>query len=142
MVENTVPVIKLQETKVTLDDLMTQYQGQIVGFQLPHQDSVLLLLPDEAYRFVNSAIQARQTLPTRPSKTPAEYFAETVRILRKLEQKYGMSSAKFYHQFQEGILQEEVPVEGLDYWDWRVRYKSFLAMKERFGFSEAEIADG
>ncbi|HEY67669.1 MAG TPA: hypothetical protein G4N97_05295 [Thermoflexia bacterium] len=87
--------------------------------------------------FVTSAIQARRTLPTRPSRTPAEYFAETVRILRRLERKYGMTSAEFYRKFQEGILQEGPT----DYWEWRVRYKSFLTMRERFGFSEAEVVD-
>jgi len=137
MKENTVPVIKLQETKVTLDDLVARYQDRAVGFRIPHLDGVLLILPAEEYSFVTSAIRARRTVPTRPSKTPAEYFAETVHILRQLEQKHGMSSAEFYRRFQAGALQEGPT----DYWEWRVRYKSFLTMKERFGFSETEIAD-
>jgi len=48
-----------------------------------------------------------------------------------------MTSAEFYRKFQEGILQEGPT----DYWEWRVRYKSFLTMRERFGFSEAEVVD-
>ena len=60
-----------------------------------------------------------------------------MRILRRLEQQHGMSSAEFYRQFQEGTLQEG----STDYWEWRVRYKSFLTMQERFGFSAAEVVD-
>lgn len=73
-------------------------------------------------------MRQNETLPTRPSKAPAEYFAETVHALRRLEQKYGMTSLEFYRKFQEGTL-----LEGpADYWEWRVHYKSFLTMQERF----------
>jgi hypothetical protein len=136
MSQNTIPIIKLQETDITLAKLAAQFKGQPVGFRLPQSDDIFLFLSGEDYDFVTSAIQARQVLPTRPSKTPAEYFAETVRTLRGLEQKYGMTSAEFYRKFQEGLLQEGP----MDYWEWRVRYKSFLTLQERFGFSEAEIA--
>jgi hypothetical protein len=64
-----------------------------------------------------------------------EYYAETVHTLRELEQRYGMTSADFYRQFQEGTL----PEGPNDYWEWRTRYKSLLNMQERYGFSEAEV---
>jgi len=131
-----IPIIKLQEPDATLAELATRFQGQIVGFQLAQLPGMLLLLPNEDYHFVASAIQARKILPTRPSRTPAEYFAETARILRRLEQKHGMTSAEFYRRFQEGTLREGPD----DYWEWRVRYKSFLTMQEQFGFS-AEVVN-
>jgi hypothetical protein len=137
MKENTIPVVKLPQADIELTELMTRFQGQPVGFQIPKLDGILLLLPVEDYSFVTSAIQARKALPVRPSKTPAEYFAETVRVLRCLERKHGMTSAEFYRKFQEGELKEGPD----DYWEWRVRYKSFLTMQDRFGFSEAEVAD-
>jgi hypothetical protein len=135
--ENAIPIIKLQKTDVTLAELVTRFRGQAVGFQIPRLEGMLILLPGEDFGFVTSAIQARKALPTRPSRTPAEHFAETVHVLRRLEQKHGMASAEFYRKFQEGALQEG-PV---DYWEWRVRYKSFLTMKERFGFSETEVVN-
>ena len=135
--ENAIPIIKLQKTDVTLAELVTRFRGQTVGFQIPRLEGMLILLPGEDYSFVTSAIQARKALSTRPSRTPAEYFAETVRVLHRLEQKHGMTSAEFYRQFQEDALQEGPA----DYWEWRVRYKSFLTMKERFGFSETEVAN-
>jgi len=137
MRQNEIPIVKLQKTDVTLTELVAQFQGQAVGFRLPRQEIILFLLPSEDYSFVNAAIQARKALPTRPSRTPAEYFAETGRVLRHLEQKYGMPSAEFYRKFQEGALQEGPT----DYWEWRARYKSFLTMQERFGFSETEVVN-
>jgi len=137
MNQSAIPMVQLQETDVTLTELTKRFQGQTVSFQLPRLDSVWLLLPREDYDFVTAAIQSRQALPTRPSRTPAEYFAETTRILRQLEQKHGMTSAEFYRQFQAGAIQEGPE----DYWEWRVRYKSFLTMQERFGFSAAEVAN-
>lgn len=137
MTQNAIPIIKLQETEVTLAELVARFQGQAIGFQLPPLEGVLLLLPREDYRFVTSAIQARKALPTRPSRTPAEYFAETVRVLHRMEQRYGMTSAEFYRKFQESTLQEGPA----DYWEWRARYKSFLTMQERFGFLETEVVD-
>ena len=135
MKENVIPVVKLPQADVALTELMARFQGQPVGFQIPKLDGILLLLPMEDYRFVTSAIQARKALPVRPSATPAEYFAETVRVLRRLERKHSMTSAEFHRKFQEGTLQEGPD----DYWEWRVRYKSLLTMQERFGFSEAEV---
>ena len=137
MKQDTIPIIELEKSDIALTDLLARFKGQAVGFQLPHQGGILLLLPSEDYGIVASAIQARHILPTRPSKTPVEYFAETVRILRRLEQKHGMTSAEFYRQFQEGVIQEGPD----DYWEWRTRYKSFLTMQQRFGFSEAEVAN-
>lgn len=137
MGQNVIPIVKLQESDVTLAELAARYQGQTVVLRLPRSKSVLLLLPSEDYRFVTSAIQARRALPTRPSRTPAEYFAETVHVLRGMEQKYGMASAEFYRRFQKGSLHEGPA----DYWEWRTRYRSFLTMQERFGFSEAEVVD-
>lgn len=137
MVENTIPVVKLQKTDVALTDLVDRFHGQPVCFRIPKLDGMLLWLPKEDYSFVTSALQARKSLPVRSAKTPSEYFAETVRSLRRLEQKHGMASADFYRQFQDGALQEGPD----DYWEWRVSYKSLLTMKERFGFSELEVAD-
>ena len=134
MGQSAIPIIELQETDITLAELLAQFKGQAVGFQLPCLEGKLLFLSEEDYDFVTSAIQARQTLPTRPAKTPAEFFAETVHILRRLEQKYGMASAEFYRCFQQGDLPEGPD----DYWEWRTRYKSFLTMQERFGFSEVQ----
>ena len=132
---NSIPLFKIRNTDVPLTEVVEQFHGRPVGFEISSLDGVMLLLPSEDYDFVRSAIQARQTLPTRPARTPDEYFTETVRILRCLEQRYGMASADFYRQFQEGRL-----LEGpADYWEWRARYKSFLTMQERFGFSEAEV---
>lgn len=135
MRQNTIQIIKLQKSDLTLAELVTKYQGEAVGFQFPRLEGVLLLLPSEDYNFVTAAIQARKALPTRQPKTPAEYFAETMRVLHRLEQKYGMTSAEFYGKFQKGTLQEGPA----DYWEWRARYKSFLTMQERFGFSETEV---
>jgi len=137
MGQNVIPIVQLQESDVTLAELIARFREQTVALQLPRSQSVLLLLPTEDYRFVTSAIQARRALPTRPSRTPAEYFAETVRLLRRMEREYGMTSAEFYHRFQEGDLQEGPA----DYWEWRTRYRSFLTMQEYLGFSEAEIID-
>ena len=131
---NRIPLFKLQNADVPLAELVDQFQGRPVGFEISSLDGVMLLLPSEDYAFVVSAIQAKRALPTRPARTPAEYFSETVRILRRLEQRYGMTSADFYRQFQEGGLQEGPA----DYWEWRTRYKSLLTMQERFGSSEAE----
>jgi hypothetical protein len=138
MSQRAIPIIELQETDITLAELLTQFKGQALGFQLPRLEGKLLFLSEEDYNFVTSAIQARQALPTRPAKTPAEYFAETVHILRHLEQKYGMTSAEFYRRFQQGDL----PEGPTDYWEWRTRYKSFLTMQERFGFSEVQVVNG
>jgi hypothetical protein len=138
MGQNAIPIIELQQTDMTLAELLAQFKGQAVGFQLPHLEGVLLLLSEADYSFVTSAIQARQALPTRPTKTPAEYFAETVHVLRRLEQKYGMTSAEFYRRFQQGDLPEGPD----DYWEWRTRYKSFLTMQDRFGFSEVQVVNG
>jgi len=135
--ENAIPIITLQKTDVTLAELVTRFRGQAVGFQIPRLEGMLLLLPGEDFSFVTSAIQARKALPTRPSRTPAEYFAATVCALHCFEQKHGMSSAEFYRKFQEGALQEGPA----DYWEWRARYKSLLTMKERFGFSETEVVN-
>ncbi len=135
--KNSIPVIKLDKIDVTLAELVTRFRGQAIGFQLPQLEDILLLLPGEDYGFVTSAILARKALPTRPARTPAEYFAETVHVLHRLEQKHAMSSAEFYRKFQEGTLQEGPT----DYWEWRVRYRSFLALKERFGFSETEVVN-
>ncbi len=137
MGQNVIPIIKLQETDVTLAELAARFQGQTVGFRLPRLEGMIFLLPSEDYGFVTLAIQARKALPTRPSRTPAEYFAETVRVLRRLEQKHGITSAEFYRKFQEGTLQEGPA----DYWEWRSRYKSLLTMQERFGFSEAGVVN-
>jgi len=137
MRQNAIPIIELEKTDVTLAELVARFQGQAIGLRLPRQEGMLFLLPSEDCAFVAAAIQARKALPTRPSKTPAEYFAETVRVLRRLEQKYSMTSAEFYQKFQEGTLQEGPA----DYWEWRARYKSFLTMQERFGFSEAEVVN-
>jgi hypothetical protein len=130
MVQETIPIVELEKTDVALSELLARYQGQTVGFHFPQREGMLLLLPSEDYRFVPSVVQARHTLPTRLSKTPAEHFADIVHILRSLEKKYGMSSAEFYDKFQQGLIQEGPD----DYWEWRTRYKSFLAMRERFGF--------
>ncbi|PKO22020.1 MAG: hypothetical protein CVU38_11455 [Chloroflexi bacterium HGW-Chloroflexi-1] len=135
MSQTSIPLLKLQNADVSLAELVDQFRGQPVGFEIPRLEGVMLLLPSEDFDFVTSVIQAREALPTRPSKTPAEYFIETVRILRRLERRYGMISADFYCQFQEGALQEGPA----DYWEWRARYKSLLTMKERFGFSETEV---
>ena len=137
MTENTIRIIKLQKSDVTVAELVARYQGRAVGFQLPRLEGVLLLLPHEDYTFVTAAIQARKVLPTRQPKTPAEYFTETVGVLHRLEQRYGMTSAEFYGKFQKGTLREGPP----DYWEWRARYKSFLTMQERFGFSETEVVN-
>jgi len=134
MNQHHIPLLKLQNTDVPLAELVDQYRGRPVGFEIASGEGVMLLLSSEDYNFVISAIAARKALPTRPARTPAEYFAETVRILHDLEQRHGMTSADFYRQFQEGNLQEGLA----DYWEWRTRYKSLLTMKERFGFSEAE----
>jgi hypothetical protein len=132
---NSIPLLKLQNADVLLAELMDQFHGQPVGFEISSLDGVMLLLPSEDYDFVSSAIRARMTLPTRTTRLPVEYYAETVRILRGLEQQYGMTSADFYRQFQEGTL----PEGPNDYWEWRTRYKSLLTMQERYGFSEAEV---
>ncbi len=71
----------------------------------------------------------------KPRRTPLELFRETVHELRKFEEKYGMTSAVFYKKFQAGEI-EEGP---WDYFEWRVAYRGFLRMKERFGFSEADV---
>jgi len=137
MKENVIPVVKLPQADIELTELIARFQGQPVGFQIPKLGGILLLIPMEDYSFVTSAIQARRALPVRPPTTPAGYFAETVRVLRRLERKHGMTSAEFYCKFQEGALQEGPD----DYWEWRVRYKSLLTMQERFVFSEAEVTD-
>jgi len=132
---NQIPLFKLQNADVPLAELMDQFHGRPVGFEISSLDGIMLLLPSEDYDFVRSAIRARMALPTRPTRLPVEYYAETVRILRGLEQRYGMTSADFYRQFQEGML----PEGPTDYWEWRTRYKSLLTMQERYGFSEAEV---
>ncbi len=137
MGRDAIPIVKLPESDVTLAEVAARYEGQTIALQIPRSKSVLLLLPSEDYRYVRSAIEARRALPARPSRTPAEYFAETVHVLRRFEREHGMTSAEFYRRFQEGALVEDQT----DYWEWRTRYRSLVIMRERFGFSEAEVAD-
>jgi hypothetical protein len=42
--------------------------------------------------------------------------------LRRYERQYQMTSAEFYRRFQTG----ELPEDQRDYFDWRVRYNTFL----------------
>lgn len=129
----TTTLLKLGETSVTVADLVEEFNRlqKPAGLHLPELGIVLMPIPEEDYALVLSIIEARKR------RTPFELFAETVRRLRELERKYGMSSAEFYAGFQSGAIQEGP----LDYFDWRVEYGSFLSMKERFGFSEEEVSD-
>jgi hypothetical protein len=99
MVQETIPIVELEKTDVALSELLARYQGQTVGFHFPQREGMLLLLPSEDYRFVPSVVQARHTLPTRLSKTPAEHFADIVHILRSLE--------KIWHEL--GRILRQVP---------------------------------
>ncbi len=74
----------------------------------------------------------------KPRRTASELFVEVVHELRSFEKKYGMTSAEFYKKFQTGEI-EEGP---WDYFEWRGSYSSFLSMKKRYNFSEAEIPYG
>jgi hypothetical protein len=67
---------------------------------------------------------AEKDLVTRPPKTRARYKSETLRALRRYERKHKMTSAEFYRRFQAGELLEDER----DYFDWRVRYNSYLRM--------------
>jgi hypothetical protein len=134
MTIDKIPIMKLQQTEVTLAELLSRFQGRTVGFQLPQPESMLLLLSKEDYKSLTAAMQAQQAIPTRAARTPAQYYAETVHFLQEMEEKYGMTSTEFYQRFQDGALSEGPE----DYWEWRTRYKSALIMQERFGFGETE----
>ena len=73
MKQNALPTIKLQETDVLLTELLTRFKGEAVGFQLPQQAGMLLLLSAEDYDVVAAAIQPGElyppVLPGRPPST-------------------------------------------------------------------------
>lgn len=131
-------VLNLKEPDINLAQLLTRMKQsrQPIELRLPEMDAVLLISKDQ-YVSLLSIKEMLEALPTRERKSPFDYFAETVRSLRELEQRYGMSSEEFYRRFQEGAIQEGPE----DYFEWRVQYGSLLRMKERFGFSEDQVED-
>jgi hypothetical protein len=74
----------------------------------------------------------------KPWRTPLQHFLEIVQELRSFEAKYGMGSEEFYNKFQKARLPESPPNAPLDFFRWRVAYRSFLRMKERYSFSEED----
>ncbi|MEA3346306.1 MAG: hypothetical protein U9Q78_08745 [Chloroflexota bacterium] len=131
-------VLDLEEPDINLAQLLTRMKQsrQPIELRLPEMEAVLLISKDQ-YVSLLSAKAMLEALPTREPRSPFDYFAETVRSLRELERKYGMSSEEFYSRFQEGAIQEGP----MDYFEWRVQYGSLLRMKERFGFSEDQVED-
>lgn len=125
---------------MTLAELIEQVKplDEPIGIRLDDQrNGYLVLVPEDDYDLLRGIVAAHRQRKERPRRTPFELFAETVRRLRELERKYGMSSAEFYEGFQSG----RIPEGPLDYFDWRVEYGSYLRMKERFGFSEDQVTD-
>jgi len=124
----------------TLAELVRQMKplDEPVSIRLDdYRNGYLVLVPEDDYDLLRGAVAAHRQRKERPRRTPFELFAETVHRLRELERKHGMSSAEFYEGFQSG----RIPEGSLDYFDWRVEYDSYLRMKERFGFSEGQVAD-
>lgn len=131
-------ILNLENDQLTVAELIkrTKELSEPVGLGLADDvEVVMLLVPTQEYEQIATWLESDKVLPTRARKSPLEYFVEIVQDLRDLEERYSMSSADFYRRFQEGLIQEGP----LDYFEWRVRYGSFLKMKARFNFSEDEV---
>ena len=57
--------------------------------------------------------------------SPLDDLVELVRDLVLLEQQYGIDSAEFYEQFQQGKLGDD-----LDYFDWATKFEMYCQTKE------------
>ncbi len=57
--------------------------------------------------------------------SPLDDLIELVRDLVLLEQQYGIDSAEFYEQFQQGKLGDD-----LDYFDWATKFEMYRQTKE------------
>ena len=119
-------VVQPIQPKITLEQLVekARYSNTPVEMPVRESDVVVVAFPQRDYERWRLVRKAEKVLVTRPRKTRAGYRSETLRALRRYERKYKMTSAEFYRRFQTGEL-----LEGeRDYFDWRVRYNSYLRM--------------
>ena len=112
------------QAKTTLAQLAERVRKSNAPVEIPvcETDIVVVALPPRDYERWRAIRAAAQALVTRPRQRPEAYRAETLRVLRRYERKYKMTSAEFYRRFQTG----ELPEGQRDYFDWRVRYNTFL----------------
>ena len=119
-------IVQSNRPKITLAELVEKARYSNVPVEMPVRESdvVVVAFPQRDYERWRLVRKAEKDLVTRPRKTRARYKSETLRALRRYEKKYKMTSAEFYRRFQAGEL-----LEGeRDYFDWRVRYNSYLRM--------------
>ncbi|MDE3091840.1 MAG: hypothetical protein KGJ80_20910 [Chloroflexota bacterium] len=113
---------------IVIDRLIEQAKHSAVPVEAPvrGEEMVVVVLPQRDYEQWRAIREAKRRIPARPSKTLAEYLAETKRTLRRYEKKYKMTSAEFYRRFQAAELPEKE-----EFFDWRVEYNAFRNMKKR-----------
>jgi len=119
-------IVQSNRPKITLAELVEKARYSNVPVEMPVRESdvVVVAFPQRDYERWRLIRKAEKVLITRPRKTRASYKSETLRALRRYERKYKMTSAEFYRRFQAGEL-----LEGeRDYFDWRVRYDSYLRL--------------
>lgn len=119
-------VVQSNRPKITLKQLAekARYSNTPVEMPVRESDVVVVAFPLRDYERWRLVRKAEKDLVTRAQKTRARYKSETLRALRRYEKKYKMTSAEFYRRFQAG----ELPEDERDYFDWRVRYNSYLRM--------------
>ncbi len=119
--------VQSSESGIVIDQLIKQAKRSAAPVEAPvrGEEMVVVVMPKRDYEQLRAIRAAAQSLATRPPKTGAGYLAETTRVLRRYEKKYGMKSTEFYRRFQTGELGEDER----DYFDWRVEYNAYRRLK-------------
>jgi PHD/YefM family antitoxin component YafN of YafNO toxin-antitoxin module len=117
------------ESGIAIDQLIKKAKRSAAPVEalVRGEEMVVVVMPKRDYEQLRAIREAAQSLATRSPKTRKGYLAETMRVLRRYEKKYGMKSAEFYRRFQTGELGEDER----DYFDWRVEYNSYRRLKRR-----------
>lgn len=121
--------VQSSESGIVIDQLIKQAKRSAAPVEAPvrGEEMVVVVMPKRDYEQLRAIRAAAQSLATRAPKTRTGYLAETTRVLRRYEKKYGMKSAEFYRRFQTGELGENER----DYFNWRVEYNSYRRLKSR-----------
>ncbi len=121
--------VQSSESGIVIDQLIKKAKRSAAPVEAPvrGEEMVVVVMPKRDYERMRALREAAQSLATRAPKTRNGYLAETARVLRGYEKKYGMKSAEFYRRFQTGELGENER----DYFDWRVEYNSYRRLKSR-----------
>ncbi len=78
----------------------------------------------------------QQTIQDTLAKSnPVDDLLELSKELQEYEQRYNMSSEKFFHRFQQGELGD-----ALDFMDWAAAYHLFLDRKARVEATLMQVA--